>query len=116
MRRGSWGTRRSAEFRQRTLRLHLISHLILHQYQYTGADGGNVYKLRTASTTIVGVRRYDLEHTVSARCFSWQPLIVLAGPTEPKHLESILEPTVDFFVKHDPGARAVLRFLFFKAA
>lgn len=72
-------------------------------YACAGADGGNIFKLRIGSTTIVGVRRYDLHVAKNASCLSWQPLIILEGPTEPSQLEDILKPTVDFFVNHDPG-------------
>lgn len=76
----------------------------MHLFWSVGADGGNIFKLRTSSTTIVGIRRYDLDQSWSARACSWQPLVILAGPHEPTHLEHILAPTVAFFCDHDPGS------------
>lgn len=68
-----------------------------------GADGGNMFKIRISSTVIVGIRRYGVDVAKSAGCPVWQILLLMEGPTEAPHMEHILAPTVDFFVKHDPG-------------
>jgi hypothetical protein len=76
--------------------------LIMHGA--SGADGGCIFKHRTSSTTIIGIRRYDVDPSKSGKSYVWQIWIVIAGPTELVHLEWIMRPGILFLVKHDPGA------------
>jgi hypothetical protein len=68
-----------------------------------GADAGQIFNNRAWSTTVIGLRRYDLHPDSRAKKFAWIPIIVLEGPTEPLSLQFILRPLIDFFKKHDPG-------------
>lgn len=78
--------------------------MIAHDAHFdAGADGGNIFKLRTSSTTIVGIRRHDLDITKNATAMAWQVWMVLEGPSEPTHFECIMRPGMEFFAKHDPG-------------
>jgi len=42
----------------------------------SGADGGCIFKHRTSSTTIIGVRRYDVDPSKSGKSYVWQIWIV----------------------------------------
>ena len=39
----------------------------------------------------------------SAKREACQPLIVIEGPHEPTTMRHVLQPTIDFLSKHDPG-------------
>lgn len=68
-----------------------------------GGDAGKIFNCRAWSSTVLGLRRFDLDPAANAKDFSWAPLIILQGPTEPVTFEYILAPSVDFFYCHDPG-------------
>lgn len=68
-----------------------------------GVDGGQIYKRKSHSTFLVGIRRIDVAAEYSGKKATWAPLIVTEGPTEPPSLSSIIQPTVDFFKAHCPG-------------
>lgn len=47
-----------------------------------------------------GLRLHELPVGISD---IWAALLLVAGPTEPSDLQSILRPLFDFFKRHDPG-------------
>jgi hypothetical protein len=68
-----------------------------------GGDAGQVWKLRVHATTILGLRRFDVDPALNAQRCAWGVLLVLAGPSEPPAFDSILAPTIQFFSDHDIG-------------
>ena len=74
------------------------------KYAASGADGGCIFKYHTSSTTIIGIRRYEVDPSKSGKSYVWQIWIVIAGPSELVHLEWIMRLRMLFLVKHDPGA------------
>lgn len=70
---------------------------------YAGADGGQMFKGKSHSTFVIGIRRLDVGPEYRGKKVTWAPVLVLEGPTEPPCLDSILQPLVDFFVAHSPG-------------
>lgn len=63
-----------------------------------------MYKRKSRSTFIVGIRRLDVGAEYNGKRMTWAPVIILEGPSEPPSLSSILQPTIDFFSDHCPGA------------
>lgn len=76
-----------------------------------GGDAGQIFNNRAWSSTVMGIRRFDLHPAFNAKDMSWGPFLVLEGDTEPQTFEFILEPTFVFFARHDPGAAPVLHVL-----
>lgn len=75
-----------------------------------GADGGQVFKIKSHSTLVVGLRRLDVGAEFRGKQMTWAPLIVIEGPTEPPTLNHILRPTVKYFCDHNPGVLTLILF------
>ena len=83
---------------------------------FVGGHGGQIFNCRQWSTTAVFIKRQDVREDCTSKRYTWAPLIILTGPTEPPVMDHIMEPTVDFFYEHDKGVGPYVRMLLYVAA
>ena len=70
---------------------------------YSGGDGGQLFKVKTRSSTIFCLRCMDVPPDSSMSNAAVRIVAIVEGPTELPNWDGVLGELVDDFVRHDPS-------------